>query len=68
MTVLDSVRVIVYRVNAKGLEILLLNNEMHHDPEVWGIPQYALSGNHDNMIWLENSSDASGNAIRSVAM
>lgn len=68
MTVLDNVRLIVYRVNAKGLEILLMNDTMQNDPEVWGIPQYKINGDLEQMIWLENSKDGHGNAVRSVAI
>jgi len=68
MSVLDSVRIVIYRVNAKGLEIFLTNNTMDKDPEVWGIPRYCLSGQYDNMIWLDNTFDAAGNQIQSVAI
>ncbi|MCB0648679.1 MAG: hypothetical protein KDC49_18545 [Saprospiraceae bacterium] len=39
MGVLDKVRVMIYRVHEKGLEIFLMNNEMTNDPEVWHLPQ-----------------------------
>jgi predicted NUDIX family NTP pyrophosphohydrolase len=68
MTVLDNVRIIIYRVNAKGLEILLLNEGMDQDPDIWGIPQYKLLSNSEKMIWLEETSDNAGNSVRSVAI
>lgn len=68
MSVLDSVRLIIYRVNAKGLEILLMNEGLENDPEIWGIPQYQLASNSDNMIWLEDTTDTMGNNVRSVAI
>jgi hypothetical protein len=39
MKVLDKVRVLIYRVHEKGLEIFLLNNEMEIDPDVWNLPE-----------------------------
>lgn len=65
---LDNVRLIVYRVNAKGLEILLLNNEVPEGQETWALPQYSLSAQTDAMIWLENINDNSGNSVRAVAI
>ncbi len=68
MTVLDSVRVIVYRVNAKGLEILLLNNDDLRNNDQWGIPQYGIQGQTEKMIWLEDTVDPKGQSVRSVAI
>ena len=68
MTVLDSVRIIVYRVNAKGLEILLMNEGLEQDPDIWGIPKYELLTNTDQMIWLEDTQSKTGERIRSVAI
>ncbi len=68
MSVLDKVRIVIYRVNAKGLEILLTKDTMINDPEVWGLPSYALAGNYGEMIWLDNFQDAAGNAVRAVAI
>lgn len=39
MGVLDKVRVMIYRVHEKGLEVFLMNNEMASDPDVWHFPQ-----------------------------
>ena len=68
MTVLDSVRIIVYRVNAKGLEILLMNEGLENDPDIWGIPKYEVLTSTDQMIWLEDTLDNSGQRVRSVAI
>ena len=68
MSVLDGVRIIIYRVNAKGLEIFLMNEGLESDPEIWGIPQYQIAGNSDKMIWLEDTKDNNGNMVRSVAI
>jgi len=68
MSVLDQVRIIIYRVNAKGLEILLMNEDLENDPDIWGIPQYQLADIAENMIKLEDSLDGSGNFFRSVAI
>ncbi len=68
MTVLDTVRVIVYRVNAKGLEILLLNNEDLRNSDEWGIPQYGIQGQIEKMIWLEETLDPKGKSVKAVAI
>lgn len=69
MQMLDNVRLIIYRVNAKGLEILLMPNEMEKDKAIWGIPKYQLARQTEDMIWLEDDiTDGSGEYIRSVAI
>jgi hypothetical protein len=39
MSVLDIVRLVIYRMHEKGLEIFLINNEMENDPDVWKLPE-----------------------------
>ena len=68
MTVLDSVRIIVYRVNAKGLEILVMNEGLENDPDIWQCPKFHLLANTEQMIWLEDTQDNSGKSVRSVAI
>jgi len=42
MSVLDFVRVIVYRFHEKGLEVFLVNSDIQNDPDVWNIPKADL--------------------------
>jgi hypothetical protein len=39
MGVLDIVRLVIFRMHEKGLEIFLINNEMENDPDVWKLPE-----------------------------
>jgi len=39
MSVLDKVRVVIYRFHEKGLEILLINDDLQKDPDVWHFPE-----------------------------
>ena len=39
MSVLDKVRVVIYRFHEKGLEILLINDDLSTDPDVWRFPE-----------------------------
>ena len=49
MKVLDCARVIIYRINQKGLEIFLVNNQTEGQDE-WGILQGNLESTHtDNL-------------------
>lgn len=45
-----------------------MNEDLEKDPDIWGIPQYQLADMSENMIWLEDSLDGSGNSFRSVAI
>ncbi len=42
MKVLDCARVVIYRINQKGLEIFLVNTQKEGD-EAWGIPEGNLN-------------------------
>ena len=39
MSVLDKVRVVIYRFHEKGLEILLINDDLESDPDIWRFPE-----------------------------
>ena len=75
MSVLDSVRVLIYRVHEKGLEVFLINNEMDEDPEIWNLPegfysqikgQIAAKGKH--LIDLEPTVHDDGSKIKTLAV
>jgi len=42
MSVLDFVRVVIYRFHEKGLEVFLVNSELEQDPDVWKIPKTGM--------------------------
>ena len=52
MKVLDCARVIIYRINQKGLEIFLINTPKEGQ-ETWGIPQGNLPSQHTNSLSKE---------------
>lgn len=75
MSVLDTVRIMIYRFHEKGLEIFLLNNEMENDPQVWRLPE----GLNDDMghkflnigkeaISLETISNEDGVDVKTMAI
>lgn len=71
MNILDQARVIVYRVNKKGLEIFLLNHEDGHMQLPKG--QLTPSSNHpliksDKMIELEPIQHQDGQVQRALAV
>ncbi len=49
MSVLDQVRLVIYRVNKKGLEIFLVSN----GEEEWSIPKGKLSSNKSQPYWTQ---------------
>jgi len=70
MGVLDQVRFVIYRFHEKGLEVLLINNKMEQDPEVWKIPAAALKKelSSDSFILLEECIDDNGSSVRTIAI
>ncbi|HMT00127.1 MAG TPA: hypothetical protein PLQ57_01650 [Saprospiraceae bacterium] len=75
MSVLDSVRVLIYRVHEKGLEVFLINNEMVEDPEIWNLPEgfYNQIKGHiaskgKNLIDLEPTVQSDGSEVKTLAV
>ncbi len=75
MSVLDSVRVLIYRFHEKGLEIFLINNEMENDPEVWNLPEgfygqltNSLKGAGKSTIDLEPATNDDGSKCKTIAV
>ncbi len=66
--ILDTVKLIVYRVHEKGLEVFLVNEE---DKEQWkileGIVQEELDEDNDDVILLEPIEEE-GEVIKAVAI
>ena len=52
MKVLDCARVIIYRINQKGLEVFLVNTDKE-GLEEWGIPQGNLPSQHTDSLTQE---------------
>lgn len=70
MTVLDQVRFVIYRFHEKGLEVLLINNKMEQDPEVWKIPAASLKKefNSESFILLDEHVAEDGRSIKTIAI
>jgi predicted NUDIX family NTP pyrophosphohydrolase len=69
MGVLDGVRIVLYRCHEKGLEILLVNNDISKDADVWRLPNVSnLDSQKDRFIELDDIVDSDGNAIKAMAI
>ena len=69
MGVLDGVRIVLYRCHEKGLEILLVNNDISEDAGVWRLPNVSkMDSQKDKFIELNDIVDAEGNAIKALAI
>lgn len=71
MSVFDQVRFVIYRFHEKGLEVFLVNPELHTDPAVWKIPDGGVSESFsqvEGLIELDPIIDKDGNALRSFAI
>lgn len=44
-SVLDQVRVVIYRYHEKGLEVFLIEPELENAPEVWSLPAGTVTAN-----------------------
>ena len=64
MRAIDQVRILVYRVHEKGLEVLLVNSESKEDPEIWKLPQGDFTIGDNDLIELEPIQSQSGDLIR----
>jgi hypothetical protein len=73
MSVLDLVRVVIYRFHEKGLEIFLISNEMHADSDIWRIPEglshrLQEADNANKVIALDTMIEEEGRTIRTLAI
>lgn len=73
MSVLDKVRIVIYRFHEKGLEIFLVNTDLQNIPSVWKIPKGQLSSNNLNqeildMIELNPYTDDQGHSVTTYAI
>ena len=72
MKVLDQVRVVIYRFHEAGLEVFLINPELHTDKDVWRLPSGAdsieLKGNNYNVIELDDTTGNNGETVKNLAI
>lgn len=70
MSVLDFVRVVVYRFHEKGLEVFLVNSEMQNDPDIWKIPKAEMKNltQCEDCIELDPFTDENGSTHHTVAV
>lgn len=69
MSVLDRVRVIIYRYHEKGLEVFLVNQTAMDNADVWKLPDGEIrQGASENMIPLEPWKEDDGNVINTIAI
>jgi len=73
MSVLDLVRIVVYRCHEKGLEIFLMDSDLENNPEIWKTSQKELDHIKEhkpnlNIIELEPSLNPEGKSVRTYAI
>jgi len=70
MKILDIVRVVVYRCQEKGLEVLLVNSEIYNNPYLWKIPSVELKKLHlcEDCIELDPFVDKEGSIHYTIAV
>jgi predicted NUDIX family NTP pyrophosphohydrolase len=72
MSVFDQIRVIIYRVHEKGLEVLLIDPDLEEDPSVWRLPDgYDIteaSFNNKSIIELDSEQSETGAKVRTFAV
>ena len=72
MKVLDQVRVVIYRFHEAGLEVFLINPELHNDKDIWRLPSGAdsteLKHNNYNVIELDDTQSNDGATVKNLAI
>lgn len=73
MSVLDLVRIVIYRCHEKGLEVFLLDSDLENDPNIWRIPNdvslnEAIQKSGHSVIELDEETSESGQRIRTLAI
>ena len=72
MKVLDQARIVIYRFHEAGLEVFLINPELHQDKEIWRLPEGAdtkiLNENQYNVIELDDTLDPEGTPVKNYAI
>jgi len=72
MKVLDQVRIVIYRFHEAGLEVFLINPELHEDKQIWRLPEGAdtqiLNENQYKVIELDDTLDQQGSPVKNYAI
>lgn len=73
MSVLDFVRIVVYRCHEKGLEVFLMDSDLENNPEIWKTSQRELDNIKEtkpnlNIIELEPSLNLEGKRMKTYAI
>ena len=73
MSVFDIVRIVIYRVHEKGLEVFLMNeDDLSNDPNVWQLPsgrlEHQIKDQIKNMIELDPSTEHNGVRVKNIAV
>lgn len=72
MKVLDQVRIVIYRFHEAGLEVFLINPELHQDKGIWRLPEGAdtqiLNDNQYKVIELDDTLDHDGTPVKNYAI
>ena len=71
MKVLDQVRVVIYRFHEAGLEVFLINPELHNK-DIWRLPSGAdsneLKDYNYNVIELDDTTGNNGETVKNLAI
>ncbi len=68
MKVTDHVRIFIYRVHEKGLEVFLIEPKAGADSSVWNVPSTSENLSGDNFIKLEPVTNVSGELVDAYAI
>lgn len=72
MKVLDQVRVVIYRFHEAGLEVFLINPELHQDKGIWRLPEGSdtqiLNDSQYKVIELDDTMDSNGDMVKNFAI
>lgn len=73
MSVFDIVRIVIYRVHEKGLEVFLMNeDDLSTDPDVWQLPsgrlEHQIKDQIKNLIELDSSTEENGVRVKNIAV
>ncbi len=73
MSLLNKVRVIVYRFHEKGLEIFLLDSDLKNNPDVWKLPKARVPNMEDmdlakDYIEIQHSDNSDSEEMKTIAI
>ena len=73
MSILNKVRIIVYRFHEKGLEIFLLDDHLKNNPEIWKITKTEVDQIEDlglpvDYIEIQDETKSNNDSIKTIAI